>query len=428
MTPLTNLWTTVVDFWTRWSEPIILGTGGALTILVVFLLWRFIRTSNKSKLVSTLAAVVVMAWTSEGLLAVAVRKFDLPVGFAAMTFFVFEAMMLAAALKSEEQRKEKGTPGAAGGYVFVIAFVSGVVASFGAHNVGEVVLRVILPPLSVGLWWVFLVAERPGDKAEWKAERGARAAEQDARWTLTPRTVLVAVGLMKPGQVTITEAQRQRRVARVTDLGYALHVWPAWTPPYWWAKARLGRVGKHVDDPMVDEAEARVIRAAGLVKRIEAAASGSSAFVVPEPGAELESPEAPELPVSSDAEVPAEVPVSGSGGSSAPHTPEVPAGGTTGTSGADFRKQTRRGSGGSSARKNGRQVPEPKPRRSAEETRQIALELAAKQPPMTKVDIAKQIGISDRRLRDVLKGDTAAGDDEDRDRANGHKPAFAEVA
>ena len=268
MNTLTDLWAAVADFWQANAEPVILGTGAALTLLIVFLLWRFLRTTNRSKVVSTLAAVVVMAWTSEGLLAVAIRNFKLPVGFAAMTFFVFEAMMLAAALKAEEHRKAKGVPGAAGGYVFAIAAASGVVASFGAHNPGEVVLRVMLPLLAVGLWWIFLVAERPDDRPEWRAEREARAAEQDARWTVTPRTVLVWLGLMKPGKVTITEAQRQRRVARLTNLGFAVYSWPAWAPPHWWARWRLGRLGRHVDDPMVVEARVRAERAANIVSLV----------------------------------------------------------------------------------------------------------------------------------------------------------------
>lgn len=427
---ITTTWTAVVDFWTRWSEPIILGAGAVLTLLLGFLLWRFARTANKSKIVSTVAAIVVMAWTSEGLLAVAIRKFELPVGFAAMTFFVFEAMMLAAALKSEEHRREKGTPGAAGGYVFVIAAMSGMVASFGAHNVGEVVLRVILPPLSVGLWWIFLVAERPGDKPEWKAEREKRADEQDARWAVTPRTILVAIGLMKPGKVTITEAQRQRRVARLTNLGYALHVWPVWTPPYWWAKVRLGRVGKHVDDPMVDEAVVRVVRAAGLVERIEAAAAGSSAVVVPEPDAEVEPPTTPEVPVAEQPEVPAgtsaEVPPEQPAGTSALDAPEVPVEETPGTSGPNIRNKTPRSSGGTSGRKNGRKVPVEKPaRRTAEETRRMAAALAARKPTPTKVEIAKEIGVSDRYLRGVLNAD----DDQERAQVaiNGNKPDFAGV-
>lgn len=98
-------------------------------------------------------------------------------------------------------------------------------------------------------------------------------------------------------------------------------------------------------------------------------------------------PAAPEVPPVPEPEVP---PVP---------TPEVDAGSPTpartGSSGK--RKQA------TSARP-ARKYPEPRRRRTAEETRKLATDLQARKPTATQAEIAKEIGISDRQLRNVLAG------------------------
>lgn len=134
------------------------------------------------------------------------------------------------------------------------------------------------------------------------------------------------------------------------------------------------------------------------------------------PGTSADLP--PELPVQADAEVPVEVPVE----PSAPDTPEVPVIPPPGTSGGSFRNNGRRTSAGSSARKQTRRGPEPKPRRTADETRKLAADLLAKKPKPTQAAVARELNITDRRLRDVLNKATPSADDEDRDRVNGSHP------
>ena len=204
MTIIADAWASVVAYWSANQGALILGVGSTSLVGVLIVLWRFIRTRQRSKVISTFAAIVVMAWTSEGLLHVGLAKFHLPTAFAVMTFFVFEAMMVASALKAEEHRNTKGVPGPAGQYVFVLAAASGIVAAFGAHNAGEVLLRVVLPPLAVGQWWIFLVDERATDTDDMRARRAATAADRQATWAVTPRSLLVRIGVMKPGTITVT--------------------------------------------------------------------------------------------------------------------------------------------------------------------------------------------------------------------------------
>lgn len=82
-----------------------------------------------------------------------------------------------------------------------------------------------------------------------------------------------------------------------------------------------------------------------------------------------------------------------------PPGPEAPAGVGAGSS---ARRPT-----GSPARKlagtRGRKSrPEPKPRRTADETRKLATKLLAEEPSLTQAELAARLGISDRQLRNVL--------------------------
>lgn len=87
------------------------------------------------------------------------------------------------------------------------------------------------------------------------------------------------------------------------------------------------------------------------------------------------------------AEVPAEVPLAPPTGTSAPRP-----------TGSRVRKVA-----GSRRRKS---APEVKPRRTAEETRKLASELAAAEPELTQAQIAARLQISDRQLRNVLNPST----------------------
>lgn len=266
----------LTQFWENYGAVVILSVGVFALVLVVWALWRFNKTGNKSKVVSTFAAVVVMLWTSEGLLQAAIETFKIPWQFAVMSFFVFEAMMLAAALKAEENRKSRGLPGAAGQYVFVVAAVSGVITAFGAESAGLIAFRVILPPLAVGLWWVLLVADRDDDSPDIKAERTKARADREATWAITPRTVLVRLGVMRPGKTTTTEAQREYLRDRMVALADAAES----LPPNSRRRGRLVRklrvLTRGADEALVADVAQRVDRARRAEElMIAAGATGS---------------------------------------------------------------------------------------------------------------------------------------------------------
>lgn len=212
-----KLTTELAAFWDTYGLLITLGLGVLGLALVIASVVLLYKAKNKAKWIDTLAAVVVMLWTSEGLVQVALR-WNLPPAFIGIAFFVFEALMLSSGMEAEDHRKRKGVPGPAGKYVFLIAATSGFVASFGSDNPGLQLFRIVLPVLAVGRWWISLSAERDTDTDEMKAERKRLRDEREATWAITPRTLLIHWGLMKPGRTTTSDAQREHQVNRMTVL------------------------------------------------------------------------------------------------------------------------------------------------------------------------------------------------------------------
>lgn len=255
------------ELWSRYGGWIITGVAAvtvALVLAAVLVLWR---SRHRARLLSGLTALVVLAWTSEGLWEVARHTLGLPAAFAAMTFFVFEAMMLSSAMQAEQHRARYGTPGPAGRYVWVLAAITATVVGLNAASAVEAVLRVALPLAAAGLWWVGMLAPRDSDTEGIRAERERAAQRRAATWAVTPRTILVAIGLMRPGEETVTDAERERRIRRMVAAADRVHA----SPDTWLAHraaTRLRRLARLANAEDIAEVRQRVGRAAGVVQLV----------------------------------------------------------------------------------------------------------------------------------------------------------------
>ncbi len=257
------------NFWHLYGETAVLASGLALMIFLVWGGYRLYRTEAKSKSIATIAAVFAMAWTGYGLVHVALAVWHVPPAFAIPSFAVYEVLLLAAALKAEENRRHKGGPGAAGRYTFLIALSQGIVGASGAVNLGEAFMRATLPLLAVGLWYVLLVAEREDDKPEWITARAARAAAREATWVWTPRTIGVRLKLIRPGEITLSQAERDAKIKRMVEVADTIAVLAAATAPGWLSRRRLDKARRRLrqetrtaDQTVVDEVADRTARAA----------------------------------------------------------------------------------------------------------------------------------------------------------------------
>lgn len=205
----------VNGFWGDYGYAVIAGMGVLVVALAATALVRVARSRQRDRWVSALTALVVLAWTSEGLWEVARFTLGLPLGFAVMTFFVYEAMMLTCALQAERHRKLHPSPGPAGRYVWVLASITATVVALNAETLVEALLRFTLPLAAAGLWWVGITAEREDDPGEVKQLREAERSRREAIWAVSWRRPLVAVGVMRPGVQTLSDAERERRIRQM---------------------------------------------------------------------------------------------------------------------------------------------------------------------------------------------------------------------
>lgn len=260
MTTFDKLVNDLTQFWTEHGQTVIVGVGLVLAVLVLVLVAVFLKSGRKSAWAEAVAISAVLGWTSEGMWKVAVDVLHFPVQLALVTFFVAEAMLLAAALRAKEQRALTGLPGTYGQIAWVLALAFGTVVALNAESFVEVCLRILLPLAVIWLWWAGLMMPSENDTDEMKNARRKQAEEREATWAITPRSVLVRWGVLKPGKSTTTEAQREfqiQRMVQIADKAAAadngarrarlLH--------------RLRRLTRTADEKMVAEVAARVARA-----------------------------------------------------------------------------------------------------------------------------------------------------------------------
>jgi hypothetical protein len=206
-------------FWSDHGYAMIAAAGLLVLVLVAVTLVKIARSGQRDRWVAGMTAVVVLAWTSEGLWEVARHTLELPQGFAIMTFFVYEAMMVTSALQAERHRKHHPTPGPPGRYVWVLASLTASIVALNAPTLVEALLRFTLPLAATGLWWLGITAERESDSARVrrlreKLRRGREAHLRRARAT---------IGLSPPGTLPRSETMHERHIQRMVAAGVRLH-------------------------------------------------------------------------------------------------------------------------------------------------------------------------------------------------------------
>lgn len=258
----------VSTFWDRHGYVLIAGLTALVIVMLVTAVVRIARSPQRDRWVAGLTAVVVLAWTSEGLWEVARFTLGLPLGFAAMTFFVYEAMMITCALQAERHRKHHPSPGPAGRYVWVLASVTATVVALNASTLVEALLRFTLPLAAAGLWWIGITAERDHDPAEVKQLRDAERARREAIWAISWRQLLVTVGVMRPGPQTLTDAERERRILQMVTAADQLQSAAPGSRRAERALRRLRRLARLASANDIAAVRARVVRSTRIAELV----------------------------------------------------------------------------------------------------------------------------------------------------------------
>lgn len=275
----------VNDLWDAYGD-LVLVVGAALVVAATFVVVvQALRKVPVNRLIALVAVGPTLVWTSHGVWNVTVNALGMSPQIAVFAFLVFEAMLVNAGYEAEQHRRRYGTPGPHGRYVWVIAVTTGSIASLGDPTLVGSVARFVLPLVAAGLWWTTLTAPRPTDTAEMIAAREARARGRSTTWAVTPRTVLVAAGIMRPGDdLSMSEAERERRIRRMVVLADRVHSAPADGRVHRRASARLRRLARLATAEDVAEVRTRVARAVGVVAEVVPAVESPAGNQVHRPG------------------------------------------------------------------------------------------------------------------------------------------------
>lgn len=260
-------------FWGDYGYAVIATVGVLAFALVVVSAVKLGRSRQRDRWVAGLTALVVLAWTSEGLWEVARYTIGLAIGFAVMTFFVYEAMMLTAALQAERYRKHHPSPGPAGRFVWVLASSSATIVALNAATLVEALVRFSLPLTAAGLWWIGITAEREEDSEQVKRLREKQRAKRKATWAIDIRRPLVAIGVMRPAAQTLTEAERERRIRQMVAAAVQLHTAGPGSRRADRALQRLRRLAEMATRNDVAAVAARVERAVRIAELVIPAAA-----------------------------------------------------------------------------------------------------------------------------------------------------------
>lgn len=341
---LDNL-TALADWLNRHGSDLLIPAGALLGLVLAFLIRRAVRTGHAAGLAVGVAVLLATAFSAEGMYEVAREQLGLPWYLAAGLFVVAEAAMLASAVRAGELHKATGSLGMHGRFVWIIAGAAGVIVSLNGRNLVEVLLRLLLPLLVAGLWWM-------GYQTSATRERAADAIT----WTLSPRRILVRLGLAEAGERDVIAVSRDRHTDRLTVTAHRVHHgWQVLRPL---RSARLRRLALRADDAMVAEVQARITR----VHRITT----------------LTAPGAVERPADIAADLPADI-------AAEPRPTRAP------------RK---------APAKTAIKPVKTTPRRPAGVTKALAEKALASSSSGTRKDVAERLDISPRQLRRVLNGDT----------------------
>jgi hypothetical protein len=259
----------ITSFWETWGD-LIISVVGLLLIaafaLVIRYALRHARSTPRSRLIAGYVFALSLFWMGEGQFEVMTRPesgFEVPWGVALFACGIFEGFLAQAYYQAEEYRREYGHPGPAGPRMWFIGLAGAAVAASAAASVTEYLFRLVVPVMAVWGIWTILRAPRADDSAAVKARRQEQEDRRRATWAWTPRSILVAVGAMRPEAISTTAAEEERQVRKLAALGDLIAAAPA--SNWHWLRDRrerkLRKLTRTATAGQLAEAAARVARA-----------------------------------------------------------------------------------------------------------------------------------------------------------------------
>lgn len=186
----------------------------ALAVLVVagLLLRRWTRGRTVARIVTTLATVLGLGWSAQGMWDAAVNRYGVAVQVASILFVVFEAMMISQMLRAHEYRADRARRARFIRAVWVIAVIMALVVAW-AEGAAQAPLRLSVPLLVAFSWYMDLTADDDPD------------GKLDTSWRWTPREVGLRLGLLRitdADRRDATAAERRYLADRIAKLAFSI--------------------------------------------------------------------------------------------------------------------------------------------------------------------------------------------------------------
>ena len=166
---------------------------------------RLLHGSKSANVLTVLAATVATIVSATGMWAFfAAYVPTIPVLVRIPIFAFLELSTVAEALRARDNMREFGSSGIDGLAMWVLTGTSAFLASLASSSVAEALFRLAPPLVAAWLWERALVSERRR-----RADRGQR---EEITSRISPKRILVRLGLAEPAGQTLGETAAQRRI------------------------------------------------------------------------------------------------------------------------------------------------------------------------------------------------------------------------
>lgn len=235
-----------------WAPAAALAAGVVVLLTGAYALRRWGRRDAATK-VTTLATVLGLGWSAQGMWDTAVHHYDQGIEVASVLFIVFEAMLVSKMLRAHEYRADRRRRSRFVRAVWVIAAVMALVVALG-EGWEQAPARLAVPLLVAYGWYTDLTAD--DDPAE--------RVDTSLRWT--PREVGLRFGILKVTDADVldaTAAERRQLTMRMARLAFAERFGTPWISAVLRRPVRLARLRLLADQEQIAEVRDRLALAAG---------------------------------------------------------------------------------------------------------------------------------------------------------------------
>jgi len=223
--------------------------AAAVLVVLAVLLRRWARTRTAARMVTTLATVLGLGWSAQGMWDAAVHSYDVPAQIASILFIVFEAMLISQMLKAHQYRADLPRRARFVRAVWLIAAVMALVVAFG-EGLAQAPLRLAVPLLVAYSWWLDLTADDDPD------------AKPATSWRWTPRELGLRAGLLRitdADQRDPTGAERKYLADRIAKLAFAIEHGEPWVTTVMRRHIRLARLKLDADPELLAGVRNRLV-------------------------------------------------------------------------------------------------------------------------------------------------------------------------